>query len=686
MRIDYSPVTLISALLLGIAVPAGAQQPDHAGLIDIGGSREMFLECRGSGSPTVVLIAGGFEAGWIWTYALTPDDPVHDAPGDSFSAGQGNPQKLPTAVFPTVAGFTRVCLYDRPNTTLGVDVADERGGLVSTPVVQPHRLADDVGDLHALLDAAGETGPYVLAAHSYGGMIAELFARNYPQDVAGEVLVDVTSVYLKETLTPDEYAELAASVRTPPPGGEALDLGDAVETILAAPLAPQVPTVLFTSDKANAAVGPSRQAELLEAHNRLAAQLGARHVTDPAAGHHIHVERPQLVSDATRSVAYAVRNGEAASRLQDTAPSLDAALDAAFAESGLPGLTIGLWVPGAGSWVATRGVADRATGRAMTAELQAPIGSVTKTFTTMLALQLAGEGALGLDDTIDRWLPDLPEARAVTLAMLMNHGSGYADVSKIQLDLRCTDPKRNLSPDEMIVQGVALPRADFAPGGGYQYSSLNTIILGRILEEVTGQSYAALMQERLLTPLGLDRTKLNPNGELDPPYSHGYSNFCPDLPQLTDTSGWGLMAFSAGALASTLDDLRAWGVALREGFGLTPELDRRRVDEELGLGVLRDPQSGRVITFGHAGAEPGYGANVQYYPCTGAVWALMVNGDNGETSQQMIAVLQALDPLIQPIADGDCADSAMLPDAPAAAGFRAVVPELDFELDREDTQ
>ena len=62
-----------------------------------------------------------------------------------------------------------------------------------------------------------------------------------------------------------------------------------------------------------------------------------------------------------------------------------------------------------------------------------------------------------------------------------------------------------------------------------------------------------------------------------------------------------------------------------------------------------------MIAYGHAGSEPGYGANVQYCPCTGAVWALMVNGDGG-TSEPMLDVLKALNPLIQPIADpaGKC--------------------------------
>jgi pimeloyl-ACP methyl ester carboxylesterase len=324
---------MLSAILLANTCTAAAEEADRAGLVDIGDGREMFLECRGSGAPTVVLISGGFEAGWIWTYALTPDDPVHEAPGDAFSAGGGDPRKLDTAVFPTVAEFTRVCLYDRPNTTLGDDIAAERGGLVSTPVAQPHRLEDDVADLHALLQAAGEPGPYVLVAHSYGGMIAELFARRYPGELAGEVLVDVTSVYLRDTLTPEEYAELVASVRTPPPGGEALDLADAAATILAAPAPPRVPSVLFTSDKLDAAAAPSRRPELLAAHDRLAAQLGARHVTDPGSGHHIHVERPQLVSAAIREVVDAVRYPAAASELHAAVPKLEAALDSAFAVS-----------------------------------------------------------------------------------------------------------------------------------------------------------------------------------------------------------------------------------------------------------------------------------------------------------------------------------------------------------------
>jgi pimeloyl-ACP methyl ester carboxylesterase len=306
---------LTIAIALGaVHAPAAMQSAsaeDFAGLVDIGNGRKMYLDCRGDGAPTVVLISGGWEAGWIWTYALAADDPVQLLSYDAFSAGGGKPEKLDTAVFPKVAKFTRVCLYDRPNTTVGDDTASERGGTVSTPVPQPHALADDADDLHALLAAAGEKGPFVLTAHSYGGLIVELFARTYPREVAGEVLVDVTSVHLRDTFTAEEYAETLEVTSMPvAEGKEALQIDDGIDGILALPPAPQMPVVLLTADKLAEDTTAPRRAELIEAHNSLAAELGALHITDTRSGHHIHVEQPLLVTDAIRAVVDAVRAGE----------------------------------------------------------------------------------------------------------------------------------------------------------------------------------------------------------------------------------------------------------------------------------------------------------------------------------------------------------------------------------------
>ena len=141
---------------------------DFAGLVDIGGGRQIYMECSGTGSPTVVLESGLRDAADVWSMS---------------SAGEGAP-----TVFPEVANFTRVCAYDRPGTVVGGESPSR-----SDPVSQPTAAQDAVADLHALLSAAEEPGPYVLVGHSYGGPIIRLYASAHPADVAGLVLVDALS-------------------------------------------------------------------------------------------------------------------------------------------------------------------------------------------------------------------------------------------------------------------------------------------------------------------------------------------------------------------------------------------------------------------------------------------------------------------------------------------------------------
>jgi D-alanyl-D-alanine carboxypeptidase len=482
-------------------------------------------------------------------------------------------------------------------------------------------------------------------------------------------MVDALTPLIREVASPEALAEWDAfNRRSVSEAPEAIMVLDAFARIDAAAPLRELPAVVLASDKpwqprstaqeSNPTAGVTF-ADWQASEKLLAASLGARFVGDTNSGHNIYAYSPQLVIDAIREVVDAVRSGMSIASPGDAAPvtpsfdpavraALDKALDEGFAKSGLPGAAVGLWIPDKGSWVATRGVADLKTNRPMTADLQAPIGSITKSFTATIALQLVGDGKLRLDDVVARWYPEIPEAAAITIEMLLDHSSGLADISQLQLDLHCADATGTVSPDELIAVGSALPRASFAPGKGYQYSSLNTFVVGRILEKVTGQSFKDLLDERLIGPLRLHRTRLDTDGRLDPPFSRGYTDFCPNLPPLTDTSEWPQISFAAGALASTLPDLHAWGVALGEGFGLTPALRQARIDDELGVAVQRDAESGRVISFGHAGSEPGYSANIQYYPCTGAVWALMVNGDGG-TGDAFISVLAALQPVIEPL-------------------------------------
>ena len=138
------------------AVSAASARLDFARLVDIGDGRRIFLECRGAGSPTVILISGKGNGAADWNENLDPADPAHSATTDAVGAGQGDVHASQSAVLPMVSRFTRVCAYDRPGTRI-------EGPDVSTPIPQPHSIGVALDDLHALLAASGEPRPTFLS-------------------------------------------------------------------------------------------------------------------------------------------------------------------------------------------------------------------------------------------------------------------------------------------------------------------------------------------------------------------------------------------------------------------------------------------------------------------------------------------------------------------------------------------
>jgi pimeloyl-ACP methyl ester carboxylesterase len=175
-RVFLLLITLVTRLQ-SVAAHA-AESEDCARLADIGGGRKMYLKCRGTGSPTVVLVGGLRVSAEDWSIT----------------------NKSAPAVFPEVGKFTRVRAYDRPGTPVGEKPSR------SDPVPQPTTAKDAVAELHALLGAAGETGPYALVGHSYGGLVVRLYASTYPKDVSGLVLVDALSEGLRDAETPGQWA------------------------------------------------------------------------------------------------------------------------------------------------------------------------------------------------------------------------------------------------------------------------------------------------------------------------------------------------------------------------------------------------------------------------------------------------------------------------------------------------
>jgi pimeloyl-ACP methyl ester carboxylesterase len=183
---------MLSAPAPGHAQPVPANG-ELSGFVEVG-ARRVFLECRGSGSPVVVLISGYRNTAEIWTV-------------------QGEPGQ--TMVMPALAGLTRVCAYDRPGTIL-----DATHRSKSDRVAMPRTADAIVGELHRLLKAAGIPPPYVLVAHSLGGLFARLYASTYPDEVAGLVLVDAWSEAFPGLLGPDQWPAYQDLAQTAPPGLE----------------------------------------------------------------------------------------------------------------------------------------------------------------------------------------------------------------------------------------------------------------------------------------------------------------------------------------------------------------------------------------------------------------------------------------------------------------------------------
>ncbi len=295
----------LALIALVCSLTTTARAESFAKRVDIGGGRMMYIECQGSGSPTVLLISGTDAASDLWHAA---------------------DQKGPT-VYDDIQKTTRVCAYDRP----GAPHLDQTLSR-SDPVPQPTSPQNGVDDLIALLKAADVVGPYVLVAHSFGGTIARVFAGEHPDEVKGIVFVDVFTPELRAQMTPAEWETWKrASVRPAEalaayPDLERQNFDETLDqTAAAAALKPMPVVVLTASDKYNDVVPKLIQAGELPpdtprdlgavvdranaaAQDKLAALVpGAVHVTDTHAGHNIMVDNAPVVIQAIRMVVDAVR-------------------------------------------------------------------------------------------------------------------------------------------------------------------------------------------------------------------------------------------------------------------------------------------------------------------------------------------------------------------------------------------
>ncbi len=280
------------------------------------------------------------------------------------------------------------------------------------------------------------------------------------------------------------------------------------------------------------------------------------------------------------------------------------------AADGYPGMVVGIWGPHGKRYVRAFGTAAFGTGRPLRTIDRFRVGSITKTFVGTLTLELVKHHRLGLNEPLSRFYRWIPRSHAITIRMLLNHTSLIPGFAAATIQRLGRDPATHFVPDQVIRAAVRQPY--FQPPPLFNYSDTNYVILGRIAERVTHQSLAELLEDRILSPLGLRHSYFDPGTRIRGPHAHGYlviGGRRTDVTNWTTSYTWG-----AGSMVSTLADLKAWARDLVQGAGLDRSLQRRRLQfittpagYDYGLGILR-----LGVFCGHNGLIPGYDSTMLY--------------------------------------------------------------------------
>jgi D-alanyl-D-alanine carboxypeptidase len=279
---------------------------------------------------------------------------------------------------------------------------------------------------------------------------------------------------------------------------------------------------------------------------------------------------------------------------------------------------------GAGSWTGTSGVADLATGAPVPADAHFRIGSITKTFTAVVVLQLATEHRIDLDQPVQRYLPGVLPADypPVTVAQLLDHTSGLPSVDLPSDPQWMVDNRYTVfTPQQVLATAFAHPMV-FPPGTAQQYTNTSYLVAGLLVEKVTGRPYGDEIRDRILRPLGLRETSVPGNDpDLPEPYVHGYDWVNGQLVDLTSMNQ--SIPWAAGEMISTAGDLDRFITAVFTGRLLPPEeLDRMFTVPAVKLygtdqpaiysqGLMTSTVNG-VTLWGKTGSRYGY---------TDGVWA-----------------------------------------------------------------
>jgi CubicO group peptidase (beta-lactamase class C family) len=311
--------------------------------------------------------------------------------------------------------------------------------------------------------------------------------------------------------------------------------------------------------------------------------------------------------------------------------AIDAYLTAQVRERGYPGLS--LTIVRDGKIIHARGYGLRSLEDKLPVEPDTAfwIGSVTKQFACACIFLLAQEGKLSVEDRVAKYYPGLTRAKDVTLYDLMTHTSGYPDYYPLDfVDRRLSKP---VSVDKAIEE-YAGGKLDFEPGRRWSYSNTGYLILGKVVEKVSGDPFGTFLTRRILKPLGMDHSAYEPaaNGKR---LALGYTSFAlgPAETATPEANGW---LSAAGGLTASGPDLARWDLALMEGKVLRPDSFRlmstpRRLssgktkDYGCGLGIY--DRGGEKVLM-HSGGVSGFLSYNAMIPRTKSAVILLCNSDH----------------------------------------------------------
>ncbi|MEV7603004.1 serine hydrolase domain-containing protein [Kitasatospora sp. NPDC089797] len=338
--------------------------------------------------------------------------------------------------------------------------------------------------------------------------------------------------------------------------------------------------------------------------------------------HRIRLMRHATLAAATAGIALTAFTPPAAF----AAPRPDAVqqrLDALVKDDGMPAALATVKGRDGRNRTYTAGLGDLATGARVPVDGQIRAGSNTKAFTAVVILQLVAEGKVGLDASVDTYLPGLLrgdgfDGRTITVRQLLQHTSGLPEyMESPALSDFTTIQYRYFEPRELL-DGALSQKAMFPAGTSWMYCNTNYLVAGMIIQKVTGRPFGEEVTKRVIDRIGLRHTYVPAVGEtaLREPHPHGYLRTAPDKPLVDYTDMDSSMAWSAGAVVSTNTDLNTFYSALMAGRLLpAAELAQMRTTVpadvlgpgvRYGLGLQSRPLSCGGLVWGHGGTAAAY--------------------------------------------------------------------------------